>query len=72
MGDYAYSISLAKKVVNKLSDEQKIELINKGLKIAHSGMIEISQVWELPPIENRWDKNEINGDNYQQLGKRIY
>ena len=72
MGDYAYSVSLAKKVVNKLSDEQKIELINKGLKIAHSGMIEISQVWELPPVEKRWDKNEINGDNYQQLGKRIY
>ena len=35
-------------------------------------MIEISQVWELPPVEKRWDKNEINGDNYQQLGKRIY
>lgn len=68
MGDYAYSVSLAKKVVNKLSDEQKVELINKGMKIAHSGVIEISQVWELPPVE----KNIINGDNYQELGKRVY
>ena len=72
MGDYAYSVSLAKKVVNRLTDEQKIELINKGLKIAHSGKIEISQVWELPPLEKRYDKKEINGDNYQQFGKRIY
>lgn len=68
MGDYAYSVSLAKKLVSKLNNEQKIELINKGMKIAHSGVIEISQVWELPP-EN---KDTINGDNYQELGKRIY
>ena len=72
MGDYAYSVSLAKKVVNKLSDEQKIELINKGMKIAHSGAIEISQVWELPPSDKRMNRGYINGDNYQDLGKRIY
>jgi hypothetical protein len=72
MGDYAYSVSLAKKVVNRLSDAQKIELINKGLKIAHSGIIKISQIWELPPVEKRRDENIINGDNYQELGKRIY
>lgn len=71
MGDYAYSVSLAKKVVKQISDEQKIELINKGLKIAHSGAIEISQVWELPPIE-RGSKNTINSENYTQFGKKIY
>lgn len=71
MGDYAYSVSLAKKVVKQISDEQKIELINKGMKIAHSGAIEISQVWELPSIE-RGSKNIINGENYSQLGKKIY
>ena len=72
MGDYELSTSLAKKVVNKLSDEEKIELINKGMKIAHSGAIEISQVWELPPSDTRMNRGYINGDNYQDLGKRIY
>ncbi len=73
MRDYAYSVSLAKKIVNKLSDARKIELINKGMKIAHSGAIEISQVWELPPVvDKRNVKGTINGDTYQELGKRIY
>lgn len=71
MGDYAYSVSLAKKVVKQLSDDQKIELINKGMKIAHSGEIEISEVWELPAVE-RENRHVINGENYTQLGKRIY
>jgi hypothetical protein len=41
------------------------------MKIAHSGVIEISQVWELP-LRNEYVKTKVNGDNYQDLGKRIY
>lgn len=72
MGDYAYAVSLGKKVVKQLTDEQKIEFINKGMKIAHSGGIEISQVWELPPSDKNHYEVTINGDNYKDLGKRIY
>lgn len=72
MGDYAYSVSLAKKVVKQLSDNQKIELINQGMKIAHSGEIEISEVWELPPNNRRDGNVNVTGENYTQLGKRLY
>lgn len=72
MGNYAYAVSLGKKVVKHLTNSQKIELINKGMKIAHSGGIEISQVWELPPTDKKSYEITINGDDYKDLGKRIY
>lgn len=70
-GIYDYTVSLAKKIVRELTDMQKIDLINKGMKIAHSGGIEISQVWELPPDEKMYNYT-VNGDNYKELGKRIF
>lgn len=70
-GNYDLSVFLAKKIVKKLTDSRKIELINKGMKIAHSGGVEISEVWELPPSEKRHD-HIVNEDNYKKLGKRIF
>lgn len=63
-GDYEYSVRLAKKMVNVLSDEQKIDLINKGMKIAHSGAIPVSHVWQLPPLEDRMDSMIGKDINY--------
>jgi hypothetical protein len=71
VGDYAYSVSLAKKIIKNLSNDQKIEMINKGMKIAHSGEIAISEIWELPPSSQKL-KRSINAQNYQELGKKIY
>lgn len=74
MGDYAYSVSLAKKVVKQLNDTQKIELINKGMKIAHSGEIKIAEVWELPAtnMPGRSYRHKINSTNYKEIGKKIF
>lgn len=54
-GDYALSVLLAKKIVKNLPDYRKIELINKGLKLAHEGEIPVTTIWQLPPLENRFD-----------------
>lgn len=73
MGDYAYSVSLAKKIVKRLSDAQKIEMINKGMKIAHEGGIPISEVWELPSVRSEeFDPKIQEKDYYKKLGKRIF
>jgi len=63
-GDYVYSVRLAKKIINVLSDKQKIDLINKGMKIAHSGEIPITNVWQLPPLEDRWDSARNRNIDY--------
>jgi hypothetical protein len=73
MGDYAYSVSLAKKIVKNLNNDQKIELINKGMKLAHSGEITISEVWELPTTEKGASySHKIDVNNYRQLATKIF
>jgi hypothetical protein len=73
MGDYSYSVSLAKKIAKNLSNGQKIDLINRGMKIAHSGEIPISEVWELPMTERGSSySHKIDAHSYRQIAIKIF
>lgn len=68
-GDYAYGTSLGKTLMKYLSDEEKYKLIEYGKKIAHSGSIDIKEIWQLPvEIEHV----SILADEYRTVGKLLF
>jgi hypothetical protein len=69
-GNYEYGTALGKKIIKLINDDQKIDLINYGQKIANDGCIPIYQVWEIP-VDKR---NEINKniDSFQFYSKLLY
>lgn len=69
-GDYAYGTALGKMLMKYLTDEQKIELISHGKKMAHGGEIPIREVWELDIANKEQYKNDPNG--FRQFSKRVY
>lgn len=70
MGDYAYGTALGKTLMKYLTDDQKIELITHGKKMAHGGEIPIREVWELD-IANKAQYKE-RPDGFRKFSKRIY
>lgn len=60
MGDYAYGTKIGKKLMNYLSDKQKIELIELGKKAAHDGKIDIKEVWKIDMNERAAINKNIN------------
>lgn len=70
MGDYAYGTALGKMLMKYLNDEQKIELIVHGKKMAHGGEIPIKEVWELDMSQKERYKSDPNG--FREFSKRIH
>lgn len=46
-GDYQYGTKLGKTLIKYLSDEQKYKLIEQGNKIAHTGKIQVKEIWKI-------------------------
>ena len=65
IGDYRFGTALGKKVVEWLTDEQKIQLINHGCKLAGSGDLPIYQLWKIPL--NKQKELKENPSNYKKF-----
>ena len=68
-GDYESWIKAGKLLLPRLTDEQKIEIIEKYGNIAHEGILHPTEMWQI-------DRNLIpdlkkDGSNFFQLAKKI-
>lgn len=70
MGDYAYGTKIGKKLMNYLSDKQKIELIELGGKVAHDGKINIKEVWKIDMNERVTINKNIN--DWKKYSTKIF
>lgn len=68
-GEYSYWALAGKKLLKIMSDKQKLELIDSGAHIAHTGPIKPKEAWRMPK-----EKNEAlnkDGSNFFQIAERV-
>lgn len=68
-GEYAYWASTGKKLLKKMSDSQKLNLLDNGAHIAHTGPLTPHHAYQLPKSENH--KLKKNGSNFFTLAKKL-
>jgi hypothetical protein len=68
-GEYAYWAKAGKVLIKKMTDKQKLELIDLGAHIAHTGALKPNQAWSMPKTDNKLLKK--NGSNFFKVAKRI-
>lgn len=68
-GEYEYWAKGGKQLLKKMSDEQKLKLIDAGAHIAHTGALKPKEAWILPKTENH--KLKKDGSNFFKVAKKI-
>jgi hypothetical protein len=68
-GEYSYWAKGGKVLLKKMTDQQKLELIDAGAHIAHTGTLKPKEAWILPKTDNHL--LEKDGSNFFKLAKRI-
>lgn len=68
-GEYRYWAAAGKKLVKKMTDTQKWQLIDDGAHIAHTGSLKIKEAWKMHKNDNV--KLKKNGSNFFKVAKRI-
>lgn len=69
-GDYIYYASIGKQLMNKLSDSQKLELIEKyHANVAHNGPVKILKAWKLDKTKSKQISRD--GSNVLQIAEEI-
>ena len=68
-GEYAYWATAGKKLVKKMTDDQKWKLIDAGAHIAHTGSLKIKEAWKMHKNDNV--KLKKDGSNFFKVAKRI-
>lgn len=68
-GEYSAWAWAGRKLLKIMDDKQKLELIDKGAHIAHTGKIKIKQAWRFDKEKSQELKD--NGSNFFKLAKRV-
>ena len=68
-GEYSYWAKGGKVLLRRMTDQQKLELIDAGAHIAHTGALKPREAWILPKTDNH--KLKKNGSNFFKIAKRI-
>lgn len=68
-GEYAYWAKAGKVLVKKMSDNQKLELIDMGAHIAHTGALKPKELWVFNKAEDN-PKFKKDASNFFQIAKR--
>jgi hypothetical protein len=68
-GEYAYWAKAGKVLNKRMSDKQKLELIDLGAHIAHTGALKPNQAWSMPKTDNKMLKKDAS--NFFKVAKRI-
>lgn len=68
-GEYAYWAKAGKVLNKRMSDMQKLELIDLGAHIAHTGALKPNQAWSMPKTDNKMLKKDAS--NFFKVAKRI-
>ena len=68
-GEAAYWAAAGKKLVKKMTNDQKWQLIDAGSHIAHTGSLKIKEAWKMHKNDNV--KLKKDGSNFFKVAKRI-
>lgn len=65
--NFEEALDFTKKIIDKLTDDQKIQLINDGISIAHGGSLNPDECWAILQEQKKY----VKSDNFFELAKRI-
>lgn len=68
-GEYSWWAKAGKTLVNKMTDDQKLELISLGAHIAHEGTIRPYEYWKFDKLNSV--KLKSDGSNFFELAEKI-
>ena len=68
-GEYAYWAKAGKVLNKKMTDQQKLNLIDAGAHIAHTGALKPKEAWAMPKLDNRLLKKDAS--NFFKVAKRM-
>ncbi len=68
-GEYSYWASCGKKLNKIMTDKQKLDLIDAGAHIAHTGNLKPNECWKMHKKDN--EKLKSDGSNFFKIAKRI-
>lgn len=71
MGDFRYGTALGKKLIKLLTYDQKLILANIGKKLANTGELKVSEVWELSSEEENYLCSTNGAPNFRDVSKKI-
>ena len=67
--EYAYWASCGKKLNKIMTDKQKLNLIDAGAHIAHTGNLKPDECWKMHKKDN--EKLKRDGSNFFKIAKRV-
>lgn len=68
-GEYEYWAKAGKVLNKKMTDQEKLQLIDLGAHIAHTGNLKPKEAWAMPKTDNKLLKKDAS--NFFKIAKRI-